>query len=227
MKLSTQTTRGTTKWAYGDAWERHPIVAGVPWVDAESGSRVAVADLRDGVPDFMLDAEIIYTDSPWNAGNVNSFITKAGGLVERVRDFADFYTALFREIGRINPRVCYLEIGKQYLDVWRAEMVKQFPVVEVWPIFYYRKHGAFLVRGGDDLAPAQYTGMDDEFVPRVAVEAEGPGVVGDLCTGRGGTLIAAHLFGRPFVGTELNPRRLAVAIERAAHLGVDYRRDAT
>lgn len=51
---------------------------------------------------------------------------------------------------------------------------------------------------------------------------EQPGSVADLCTGRGLTLLAAHKFGAKFYGTELNKRRLAVAIDRAAKAGVFY-----
>ena len=55
-----------------------------------------------------------------------------------------------------------------------------------------------------------------------AIQAEKPSSVVDLCTGRGLTLLAAHKFGARFYGTELNKRRLAVAIDRASKAGVFY-----
>ena len=40
--------------------------------------------------------------------------------------------------------------------------------------------------------------------------------------GRGLTATTAYALGKRFVGTELNPRRLAVAIDKVAQLGGDW-----
>ncbi len=210
-----------TKWRYGDSWEKYPIIEGEIWIHIPSGSKIAVGDLRHGVPEFMLGAEMVYCDPPWSKGNANSFITKAG-LNTYVRDYCEFMDALFKRIAEICPRVTYLEIGKQHLNDFVKRMQRLDHAVQVWPITYYRKNPCYLVRGSYRPTKYDFTGLDDEETPLTAIKAEAPSSVADLCTGRGLTLLAAHEFGTTFYGIELNRRRLAVAIDRAAQRGVRY-----
>lgn len=212
------------RWRYGDSWERYPITEGEVWSHRPSDSRIAVADIREPLPDFMREADMVYTDPPWSKGNVNSFVTKAG-FDTYVTSFDEFMDSLFARIQEIGPRACYLEIGKQHRQDFTDRLQVLFPVVQEWPIVYYRKHPCFLLRGGEQEVPADLAGLDDEETPGAAIAAERPECVADLCTGRGLTLLAAHARGARFVGTELNRRRLAVAIERAAKVGVAYAKD--
>lgn len=212
------------KWQYGDAWERYPIVEGETWAHRPSGSRIAVADIRAPLPDFMREADMIYTDPPWSKGNTNSFVTKAG-LDTYVASFDEFMDVLFARIQEIGPRMCYLEVGKQHRQDFADRLQALFPVVQEWPILYYRKHDCYLLRGGDEAVKINFTDLDDEETPAAAIAADRPACVADLCTGRGLTLLAAHRHGARFVGTELNRRRLAVAIDRAAAMGVRYEAD--
>ncbi len=210
-----------SKWRYGDSWERYPIREGETWTHPASGSAVAVADLRDPPPAFMRGADLIYCDPPWSQGNANSFVTKAG-LASYVDGFAGFLDTLFARIAEVDPRACYVEMGRQHVADVVERMEAWFPCVETWEITYYRRHPCHLVRGGQSPATTIFTGLDDERTPAAAIHAENPAVVADLCTGRGLTLLAAHAHGARFVGTELNRRRLAVAIDRAAKQGVAY-----
>lgn len=209
------------KFLYGDSWERHPIRDGETWADRFTGSAVTVCDILKGIPDHMLPADMIYCDPPWNTGNVNSFVTKAetGGYIE---DFEQFASALFDRIAEISPGVCYLEIGKQNLDLFEREMNRLYPSVQTWEIRYYRKYPCYMVRGGESATGFDFTGMDDEKTPMSAILAENPRCVADLCAGRGLTAVAAHKAGIRFAGTELNRRRLAVAIDRVNKLGGNY-----
>jgi methylase of polypeptide subunit release factors len=59
----------------------------------------------------------------------------------------------------------------------------------------------------------------------MAVRNEHPNVVGDMCTGRGLTGIAALKNGSTFVGTELNKRKLAVFIQRAKRMGYEFKKE--
>lgn len=216
-----------SKWKYGDSWERYPITEGEIWSHAPTGSRIAVADIRDPLPPFMYQADMIYTDPPWSKGNANSFVTKAG-LDSYVDSFDEFMDTLFGQIGKIRPNVCYLEVGKQHRQDFKDRLAEQFPTLQEWQITYYRKHPCYLLRAATALAPmieADFTGLDDEVTPTWAIGIEHPTCVADLCTGRGLTLLAAHQCGARFVGTELNRRRLAVAIDRAAKQGVAYAKD--
>lgn len=209
-----------TKWKYGDSWEKYPIEEGEIWQEPFSQSRIAVADLRNDLP-FEIEAELIYMDSPWNKGNVNSFITKAG-MNSYIDSFEYFMDCLFGKIKQINPEVCYLEIGKQHKQDFIGRLNQLFPIVQDWQITYYKKNPCYLLRAGENVLEQDFTGLDDEVTPYRAIMFEQPGSVADLCTGRGLTLLAAHKHGKKFYGTELNKRRLAVAIDRAAKAGVFY-----
>jgi DNA modification methylase len=212
----------TTKWKYGDSWERFPIELGQTWCDETTGSKVTVCDLRNGIPDYMLKADMIYCDPPWNQANVNCFYTKAGITDNYVDRFDQFYDALFHCIGRIAPKCCYLEIGRQNKTVFIEELAKLFPVVQQWPITYYRKNLCYLLRGGHKRQHYDFAGIDDIKTPQLAVEVEPTQTVADLCTGQGLTPVAAFNNDKRFVGTELNKRRLAVAIDRVNKLGGKY-----
>lgn len=209
------------EWRYGDSWERYPITEGEVWTHAKSGSKVAVHDLRDPLPAFMDRADMVYCDPPWSQGNANSFVTKAG-MDSYVDGFGGFLDLLFDRVARLDPRVCYLEMGRQHLADVETRMEALFPCVESWEIVYYKKHPCHLIRGGEAPATTLFTGMDDTVTPGAAIAAEQPGTVADLCTGRGSTMLAAHTYGARFIGTELNRRRLAVAIDRAAKMGIQY-----
>lgn len=214
------------KYRYGDSWERYPIVEGEVWIEAITGSRVSVCDITGAcLPDYMLSREIgmVYCDPPWSLGNVNAFYTKAGRS-DYIERFSDFYAALFGWIAFVRPNVCYLEIGKQNLSVFLLEFGRIFPVVQQWEITYYRENPCFLLRGGASGQRFDFTGLDDADTPWAAVNAEDEPVIADPCTGQGLTARAAFHVGRRFFGTELNPRRLAVAIDRVNKMGGAYAR---
>lgn len=209
------------QYKYGDSWEKYPIKEGEAWADANTRSMVSVYDITSGLPSYMTRADMIYCDPPWNLGNVNSFYTKAG-RTDYKDNFKEFYNSLFSQISRISPTVCYLEIGKQNLSVFRSELKSIFSIVQEWPITYYKKNPCYLLRGGPSLQTFDFAGMDEADTPFEAVKNEPVGIVADLCTGQGLTAVAAYRNERGFVGTELNPRRLAVAIDRVNKLGGNY-----
>jgi len=211
------------RYLYGKSWEKYPIGDGETWVDLVTGSMVTVCDIIHGMPEYMFDADMIYCDPPWSLGNTNSFYTKAGKTESYIHDFSEFYSALFARIAQINPRACYLEIGKRHADIFEREMGRLFPSVGIWEIRYYRKNPCLLVRGGERPSSSfDFTGLDDTRTPAAAIDLEYPSCVADLCTGQGLTAVAAFKAGKRFVGTELNRRRLAVAIDRVNKLGGRY-----
>lgn len=208
-------------WTYGDSWGKYPIEAGQIWRHPPSDSAVCVHDLRQPLPSFLRGAAMIYTDPPWSQGNVNSFITKAG-LTSYVESFTDFLDALFLRVAEIGPQVCYLEAGQQHVAEVESRLGRLFASVQRWGITYYRKHACCLLRGGASPTGVHFTGLDDGQTPEVAIRAERPANVADICLGRGLTLLAAHQHNVRVLGTELNKRRLAVALDRAARMGVIY-----
>ena len=205
------------RWRYGDAWERYPIQPGEVWGLA-NGSRVAVHNLYDPLPAFMRVADLIFVDPPWNLGNLNTFYTKAERTDYRPA-FAEFADVLFQRIAEIGPRACYIEIGRQNVDDFAGRLVRLYPVVQRWPVMYYRKHPTWIIRGGAEAGQIDLAGMDEADCIQLIAQREEYRMIGDLCMGRGLVGLAAFRAGKPFVGTELNARRLACLIAGVATLG--------
>jgi len=209
--------RWKMEWKYGDAWERYPIEQGQIWGIGES--RVAVHNLFEPLPGFMA-ADMLFTDPPWNLGNINSFYTKAE-RVDYQKSFTPFVDALFQRIAEISPGVCYLEIGNQNVNDFERRLRDQFAAVQRWQVTYYKKHPTWIIRGADQPTQRDYSGMDEADVIKMAAAAEEYQVIGDMCMGRGLVGLAAYAAGHAFVGTELNKRRLACLLEALAKKGAD------
>lgn len=206
---------------YGKYWEKYPIEDGEVWKDPVLGSMISVHDIRNGIPDYMLNVDMIYSDPPWNKRNLNAFISKAG-KTSSVSNLTDFIELIFNSVKKISPRVCYLEIGTQYKDEYIARMQNLYNCVQSWEITYYNKSPCYLIRGSLIKTDVDYTGLDDANTPGIAISSELPKSVADFCMGRGLTMINANKQGIPFFGTELIKRKLAVGIQRAKSIGRTY-----
>lgn len=212
-----------SKWRYGNAWEKFPIAPGEIWGIPDNGSRVAVHNIFDPLPSFMAAADLIFVDPPWNLGNLNAFYTKAG-RADYQASFEVFADALFERLGEIELRTCYIEIGRQWVEDFAARLGRLYPVVQRWPVTYYRKFPTWIIRGGSTPAWLDLTGIDEAQCIDVIARCEEYACMGDLCIGQGLVGLAAYGAGRPFVGTELNCRRLAVLLQKLARRGAQVAR---
>lgn len=212
----------TTKWRYGDAWEQFPIEPGEVWGIPANGSKVAVHDIFEPLPAFMYTADLLVADPPWNQGNLNAFYTKADR--KDYQEWERFTAVLFQRIGEIAPATCYIEIGNQFVDEWHGRLAALYPVVQRWPVVYYRKHPTNFIRGGQSPIDYDFTGMDEAKVIARIAAVENYQVIADLCMGQGLVGHAAWCAGRPFVGTELNKRRLANLLQKLAKSGARIER---
>jgi hypothetical protein len=211
------------KWRYGDAWEKFPIREGEVWGIPEMGCRVAVHNIYDPLPAFMQRADLVFVDPPWNLGNLNTFYTKAGRLDYRPA-FSEFADVLFQRIAEIGPRACYIEIGRQGVVDFVFRLQRLYPVVQQWAVTYYRKHPTWIIRGGAMPTRLALAGLDEATCIKIIARCEEYECIGDLCMGRGLVGLAAYATGKPFVGTELNARRLACLIATVAKLGGAWQR---
>lgn len=218
------------KWDYGPAGDRWPVNVGDVW---QVGQHIFLCgDLETGVAYRFLgrfgDPDMTYSDPPWNTGNANAFLTKAGH--SRRTNIEDFLIAFCGPIWRTRGAI-FTEMGNQSLELLQHEIrrIKGF-VIAVWPITYYRRNPTNLVLWGNNpqiessLSTALNYGpgnMDDEDTPSWAIGlASRPGdLIFDPCTGRGLTPISAHKLGRRAIGIELHPRRLAVTLDKLHNLG--------
>ncbi|MDD4422313.1 MAG: hypothetical protein PHD46_04685 [Eubacteriales bacterium] len=211
-----------SKWNYGDAYKRHPI-APDETVIFDNGSKVKAHNIFDPLPDFMLEADLVFVDPPWNLGNLNTFYTKA----ER-QDYQDsfeiFYRRLFECIAKISPKTCYVEVGKEYLSEFIQEMKLLYKYVTFYNSSYYHSKDkiCYVIRGSSKRKKLPLDYMDEEDVIAWICANEDYSCIADLCMGRGLVGINAHENGKSFVGTELNHKRLSVLLDR---LNINYRKE--
>ena len=208
---------------YGDAYKSYPIQSGTAVFDG--GSRLKVHDIMNPLPAWMLDADCIFTDSPWNTGNLRTFYTKAEIQPGFDATFETFFHRLFACIADIRPKSCWLEIGKEYLADYIVEMRKIYKYVTFFNSMYYKKNTnyCYVVRGSSSSARGIHLdGMDESDIIKWVCENEDASCVGDLCMGQGLVACAAYSNGRRFVGTELNHKRLSVTISKVVKLGATY-----
>lgn len=208
------------EWNYGNASKRYPIEPNEIWSVDDGKGRIKVHDLYNPLPSFMLEADMIIVDPPWNLSLVNSFYTKADKQGEHKKTFHDFYKQLFKQIDNINPKKIFIEIGKQNVDKFKEELEQRFPIVEVWNITYFRKNPCFFLRASHtEKSSINYEGMDEWDAILLALKEEEYEIVADLCMGQGLVGFGAYTSGKRFVGTELNLKRLAVLIEKIMKKG--------
>ena len=202
-----------SEWNYGDSYIRHPIPPeGYIFPD---GSKIKIHDIFDPLPSFMHHADLIFTDPPWNLGNLNTFYTKAD-RTDYQDSFERFYKRLFECISEICPRICYLEVGKQHLADFIVEMRKLYRHVTFYNSTYYhsKEKLCYVIRGSQKAKKPTLDGMDEETIIEWVCANEEYNCIGDLCMGRGLVGLNAYKNSKSFVGTELNHKRLSVLVEK-------------
>lgn len=212
-----------SKWNYGDAYLRHPIVSGQTVV-FDDGSQVKEHDIFEPLPAFMQEADMVFVDPPWNLGNLNGFYTKAD-RTDYQENYEHFYRRLFECIGQIAAPTCYVEVGKEHLADFIMEMRRLYRRVTFYNSMYYRKQQniCYVIRGSRkrERLPLDY--LDEEDIISWICTNEDYSCIGDLCIGRGLVGLYAHRNMKRFVGTELNGKRLSVLLEKMAGRGNNYR----
>lgn len=176
---------------------------------------VRVHNLEDGVPDFMLDCDCIFSDPPCSNANVRSFYTKAD-LDKSSIDFSKFYKVFWEAIDKIKPKKLFLEVFKSNKDSFLQEVEKRYGIVKIYDSFYYgqKKNQCWIIYGGDTEGTIDLNGIDEQYAIEAICKNVSFDVIGDVCMGKGLVGFYANKYGRPFRGTELNKKRLAFLLER-------------
>ena len=207
-------------WNYGDAYKRFPIEKGIAVFS--DGSKLKVHDIFNHLPSYMLDADLVFVDPPWNQTNISTFYTKANKELEF--DFTSFYKRLFVCIRQIDPKICYIEIGKEYLSIFIEELKKIYKYVTFYNSTYYhnKENKCYVIRGANKFKKPSLDGLDEEDIIKWICKNEEYNCIADLCMGRGLVAVNAYQSRKKFVGTELNHKRLSVALESLNNLGAKY-----
>ena len=177
---------------------------------------VQVYDIFNPLPKFMLDADIIFTDPPYNKSALSSYYTKAD-LKEKPDSFESFFYRLIECLDLINAKYVILEVGcaqeKMYLDVLRS----LYKNVMSFDSFYYKKSPCKIIVASKHNIPDVFKNIptiDEEKVIDYICKNVDFECIADLCMGKGLVGFYANKYGKRFVGTELNKKRLAVLLER-------------
>ena len=185
--------------------------------------RLAVADLTAdgaGVLDGLRDGRpvaVVYSDPPWSPGNEKWWRRRAGAAPPVA------YTALLdgwcRAVAACRPEHVFCEQSihaghrQQLLDAVARCPGWTLPLLEQWEVRYGSpKRPNVLLHFGREALRTDPSGMSGEPMTRRVLEGlalPAGAVAADPCTGLGMTSRMAHEFGLSFIGTELDPARLA------------------
>lgn len=196
---------------YGKAYERYDV-SGV--VDLGLG-KVAVHDIFDSTPEFMLDADAVFVDPPYNGSALSSYYTKAG--VSGKKTFKEFSARLIEVIKEIDPRIVFVELPVEGGDDIKRFVSEEYPHTATAQSTYYGKSPCLIAIGSKDEIPRsalEIDGLDEEDAIAHICSRVSFGKIADPCMGKGLVAFYAAKNGRRFAGTELNPKRLAVCVER-------------
>lgn len=202
-----------TRWEYGGAYLRHEMGGEI---ELPNRSVVKACDLTADLPAFMKEADTLFLDPPWSNGNLKSFYTKAG--FRTAIQFGEFTKHLFSRVDEIGPCTLFVEIGKAALANYLNLTEARYRYVTFYNSTYYHKRGnkCYVIHGTNDRERRRYPeleDLDEEAIIEWVCRNHPYQCIGDLCMGRGLVGRYAYSNGKRFVGTELNPKRLAVLVD--------------
>lgn len=202
-----------SKWEYGEVYKNYNM-DGV--IEIGTG-KVKVHDLFEPLPDFMKEADCLFVDPPWNLGNLNTFYTKAD-RTDYKDTFEEFYDRLFECISEIKPKTLFLEIGKEHLADFIIKCRELYKYVTFYNSTYYHKkdNKCYVIHCTNNYKEKnlKLDYLDEEDIIEYICKNVNCKCIGDLCMGRGLVGYNAFLNNKKFVGTELNPKRLAVLVDK-------------
>lgn len=204
------------KWDYGKAYERNNIDFSKP-IEVGTGI-VQVHDIFNPLPAFMHKADIIFCDPPYNISALKTYYTKAE-LTEKPSSYDAFIIRFFDCIDEILPDTVVIESGLKQTAIYQSELSERYPTVMVFESWYYgnKNNKCSIIFATKKEVPEcikVMPPMDEEKVIEYLCKNLEYSCIGDLCMGQGLVAYYSNKYGKPFVGTELNYKRLAVCVER-------------
>lgn len=200
-------------WEYGEVYKKYDM-SGI--INIGTGT-VKVHDIFNPLPDYMKNADVIFSDPPCSEGNLKTFYTKAD--LEKLKFFEDFQKRFFECVDEIKPKTLFLEVFANNKNSFYNECLKRFKQVIVLDSYYYhnKKNKCWVYYCCDEIDPKiveLLNNRDEQKIIELICKNYNFECIGDLCMGRGLVGYYANKYNRKFVGTELNQKRLAVLIDR-------------
>ena len=174
---------------------------------------VKVHDIFDKLPDFMLQADCLFCDTPGSGSIYHGFYRKAD--METRDSFSALNHRFFECVDEIKPKTLFIEVFSANKDFFFEQSKSRYKHVKAYNTTYYRRNKCWIIQASD-VADFDYPfeGMDEQDVIEYICKNHPYDCIGDLFMGRGLVGFYANKYGKKFVGTELNKKRLAVLLER-------------
>lgn len=202
-----------SKWEYGGVYKNYNMDGDIH----VGGGILRVHNIFDPLPDFMKKADCIFCDPPCSKGNINSFYTKAD-RADYQTSYDPFENRFFECIDEIRPHTLFIEVFAQNAANFAERCKEKYSNVQVYDTTYYHKKDCkcFIIACSEtiDVCNLPFDGMDEEDVIAWICKNIDYKCIGDLCMGRGLVGWNSYINGKPFVGTEINKKRLAVLVDK-------------
>lgn len=204
-----------SKWEYGELYKKYDMEG---LITAGTGV-VKVHNIFDKLPDFMYQADCIFCDPPCSKANINSFYTKAE-RTDYQEDYMPFAKRFFECIDEIKPKQLFVEVFASNYDYFLSEIEERYEYIYICKSKYYNssKNKCWILHGSNNLDDVtkliDCENQDEAKIIKWICENIEFDCIGDLCMGQGLVGFFANKYGRKFVGTELNKKRLAVLLNR-------------
>jgi len=189
-------------------------------VELSNNSVIAVHDIFDPLPSFMLRADTLFVDVPYNQALLTNFSNREGARIsqDNTVDFHDFTNRLGVCIREIAPAHCFVEVGKEALADFIYLLRDIYQYTTFYNATYYRqaKNKCYVIHATNEYKRRRYQELEDmdesDIVAWLCANHQFT-CIGDLCMGEG--LVGKHAFlnGKAFVGIDINPVRLQVLID--------------
>ncbi|GIZ08395.1 hypothetical protein [Flavobacterium sp. UMI-01] len=173
---------------------------------------IKVHDIFDDLPGFMFEADCLFIDPPCNEGNLKSFYTKAD--LEKRKSIIAFNERLFELIDKIQPKHLFIEsFASNKKNILEKLSTRYF--VKEFTSYYYgsEKNKCYIFYATVVANDFELPYVDEEKAIEYICQNLDFNCIGDLCMGKGLVGFYANKYGKKFVGTELNKKRLACLIE--------------
>lgn len=204
---------------YDGSIDEYPITEGQVY-ELQNGSKIQIADITKGIPDFERQADCVFIDPAGSKGVLKSYYTKADKECP-VDTFDEFIGWIKKCIGEINPDRLFVECFMRNRDQLESMVRELFPHVVVYDSMYYHKpeNKSWIIQGTKKPEKYDFDGMDEwDIVYKICKEVPFTSIT-DFFMGQGLVAEAAFSAGKPFYGSDMNRNRLAVAISRVAKKG--------
>ena len=176
---------------------------------------VKVHDIFKPVPEFMKEADVIFCDPPYNQSALSSFYTKADMRDDKPK-FIDLFDRFFEVVDEINPRLLILEVGVPQEGLYLDKLAPLYKHVKVSRAKYYNREECLIIVASNEHIPdflSSLPNIDEERIIDMICKELDYECICDPMMGTGLVGWYSNKYGKKFVGTELNKKRLAILVE--------------